>query len=87
MDLVERKKAGENVDSRDIKKHKNDIFRLYTILDPTDKPLVQSNIKSDLSKAFGQLTKESINLKSLGVTDKTVSDVLNELKAFYEVGE
>jgi hypothetical protein len=76
MDLVERKKAGENVDSRDIKKHKNDIFRLYTILDPTDKPLVQSNIKSDLSKAFGQLTKESINLKSLGVTDKTVSDVL-----------
>ena len=87
VDLIERKQAGENVDSRDIRKHKNDIFRLYTILDPGAKPEVQSSIKSDLSKAFAMLMTESINLKPLGVADKTVPEVIKELKAFYELSE
>lgn len=30
LDLSERKEKGENVDSRDIKKHKNDILRIAT---------------------------------------------------------
>lgn len=30
LDLSERKAAGEDIDSKNIKKHKNDVFRLAT---------------------------------------------------------
>ena len=37
MDLTDRKAAGEHVDSKNIKKHKNDVFRLTELIDPTAK--------------------------------------------------
>ena len=33
MDLTDRKEAGEHVDSKNIKKHKNDVFRLTELID------------------------------------------------------
>ncbi len=32
LDLTARKNKGENVDSKNIKKHRNDIFRLFPLL-------------------------------------------------------
>jgi hypothetical protein len=86
IDFYERKQAGETIDSRDIKKHKNDIFRLFAILDPNAKPTVGNEIKADLSRAFDLLNNESIDLKSLGITGTSVSSVLAELKTFYGLG-
>lgn len=34
LDLTWRREGGEQVDSKHIKKHKNDMFRLYAIIDP-----------------------------------------------------
>ena len=42
MDLTDRKAAGEHVDSKNIKKHKNDVFRLTELLDPTVKIVTPS---------------------------------------------
>lgn len=84
-DLRERKEAGEKIDSKDIRKHKNDIFRLYAILDPTAKPGIGAGIASDLSKAFDLLRDDRIDLKSLGVTGTTVAQILEELEVFYEI--
>lgn len=36
-DLTDRKAAGEHVDSKNIKKHKNDVFRLTELIDPAVK--------------------------------------------------
>ena len=36
LDLSNRKSQGENIDTSDIKKHKNDIFRLSTIIIGTE---------------------------------------------------
>ncbi len=36
MDLTQRKEKGERIDSKDIKKHKNDVFRLFAVLDRAD---------------------------------------------------
>lgn len=82
-DLLERKEAGEKVDSKDIKKHKNDIFRLYTILNQGEELGVDARIKADLLKAFGLLGKENIDLKALGVPGTTVPKILEELEVFY----
>jgi hypothetical protein len=34
LDLVERNKTDTTIDSRDIKKHKNDVFRMFSLLTP-----------------------------------------------------
>lgn len=86
IDFYNRKQAGETIDSRDIKKHKNDIFRLFAILDPSEKPTVGAEIQSDLSKAFDLLKNDNIDLKSLGISGTSVSSVLAELKTFYGLG-
>ena len=82
-DLLERKKAGEKIDSKDIKKHKNDIFRLYTTLNQSEELSIDTRIKEDLLKAFGLLRKEKIDLKALGVSGTTVTRILEELEVFY----
>ena len=84
-DLSDRKEAGEKIDTKDIKKHKNDIFRLYTILDPSVKPGIAETIRADLLQAFERLRYDVVDLKALGVPGTTVSEILKELEAFYEL--
>jgi hypothetical protein len=84
-DLLERRESGEKIDSKDIKKHRNDIFRLYMVLNPRDKPIVGNVIISDLLKAFNLLSSDTIDLKALGVPGATVAEILKELEAFYGV--
>lgn len=44
MDLTDRKAAGEYVDSKKIKKHKNDVFRLTELIDPTSKVIAPQGV-------------------------------------------
>ena len=48
MDLTNRKAAGENVDSKHIKKHKNDVFRLTELIDPTVKITAPQGVYTDV---------------------------------------
>lgn len=52
LDLPERRSQGETVDSKSIKKHKNDVFRLYQILSPDFDGEVPDSIKDDLREFF-----------------------------------
>lgn len=52
MDLSERKKLGQNVDSRNINKHKTDIFRLGVMLTDTDRFNLPEPINKDLMEFF-----------------------------------
>lgn len=84
-DLSQRKATGEKVDSRTIKKHKNDIFRIYTILDTSSKIKITDGIRNDLRKAFEMLRNEACDLKSLGITGTSVEAVLAEMESFYGI--
>lgn len=86
VDLRARKEAGEKVDSKKVKKHMRDIFRLYTVIDPSNKPILVDQIKQDVSNAFTILRSENVILKDLGVYDVTVEEVISELEEFYELG-
>jgi hypothetical protein len=84
LDLYARKEAGAAIDSGDIKKHKNDIFRLYAILNPQDRYNVVNTITNDLQTAFQLIRQDTtIDLKTLGVREKAVEDVLRELETIY----
>jgi hypothetical protein len=49
LDLVKRREDGEHIDSRQIKKHRNDVFNLYRTLAPADRHQLPETLASDLS--------------------------------------
>jgi hypothetical protein len=84
LDLYTRKEAGAAIDSGNIKKHKNDIFRLYAILNPQNKYNIADIIKKDLRTALQLIRQDTtIDLKVLGIRGKAVEDVLRELETVY----
>jgi hypothetical protein len=87
-DLSERKKNGEAVDSSDIKKHKNDIFRIYTIINPQLRISLPSGIKSDLMKALDLLLDDQgIDLKNLGIKTIKKEKIIANLKKIYGLAD
>lgn len=83
MDLSDRKKAGEHVDSKTIKKHKNDVFRLTELLDPTSSINVPEKVFADMKMFTERMLSETIELKQLGLIGRTKEAVLDELKKLY----
>lgn len=66
LDLSARKAAGEQVDSRNIKKHRNDVLVLSGQL--TDDPIeLPESIQNDMREFLQRLAQEEIDLKSIGL--------------------
>ncbi len=85
IDLKRRKAEGERIDSRSIKKHKNDVFRLYAIIDPDFSAEMPASIKADLAVFIDGMESEDVSLKSLGLQGETLESVLAELRRIYAV--
>lgn len=85
LDLSDRKKAGEPVDSRDIKKHKNDIFRLAQLLSHDQEKLsdLPNAIIADMQLFIEKMASDTIDLKQLGIRGQTKESVLDELLRIY----
>ena len=83
MDLTDRKAAGEHVDSKNIKKHKNDVFRLTELIDPTVKIMASQGVYTDVQEFVQRMQSESIDVKQLGLVGRTKDQILDELKDLY----
>lgn len=83
LDLSNRKLNGEQVDNKNIRKHKNDIFRLSDILEPDIRINVSEQIYSDINEFINKIHNEDINLSNLGIRDRTKDEILNELSGIY----
>lgn len=68
LDLKARSDAGEHVDSKNIKKHRNDVFRLVQILPGDASVEMSESIRDDLRR-FVELAQadEALDPKALGV--------------------
>ena len=86
LDLTQREKNGERIDGKTIKKHKNDVFRLYQILDPTINPAAPEAVKRDLRDFISRMAAEDVDLKSLGFRSGTRDEVLADLSKVYRLG-
>lgn len=86
LDLTARKEHGGAVDAKDIRKHKNDIFRLYRIIAPDTRVAAPESVASDMSRFLSAMETESIDLKQLGYRGESVEQVLDGLKAIYGLG-
>jgi hypothetical protein len=83
LDLTEKKQQGDTVDSKDIRKHKNDIFRLYRIISPDIRVDIPERVASDMSRFLTAMKDEAIDLKQLGYRSKSVEQILVELQGIY----
>lgn len=82
LDLHERKTAGEQIDEKDVRKHKNDVFRLYSLLIPSQQILLPKVIEQDMNRFTEYVEKENIDLKNFGLT-YSLDEVLKTLKTIY----
>jgi len=89
LDLTQRKADGGDVDSKDIRKHRNDVLRLYQLLLPTLRIELPEAIRNDLS-GFLQAVEPELSpqsLKQLGIKEVDAADVLQTIKTVYGITE
>ena len=86
LDLTERKTAGGDVDSRNIKKHKNDVFRLFAIVDPEFSGLVPRRVQLDMAAFLEKMPTEALDLKAMGLAGQTLDSVTAEIRRIYGLG-
>lgn len=82
MDHVRREAAGEKVDSKLIKKHKNDIIRLYSILTIGQTVALPESIKADVLIWLDMLSKDELQPKTFSI-DKTLQEVVTDLTSIF----
>jgi hypothetical protein len=87
LDLCERKRSGQEIDSKTIKKHRNDIFRLYAVLSTESRVDIAESIKADLGQFLEAMSEEQgLNLKDFGLGGATLETVSADLRAIYQLG-
>ncbi len=67
VDLSERKERGENVNEKDIKKHKYDVFRLLEIISGETRVAVPSTIIDDVNYFIARVQKDPPDFKNLNI--------------------
>lgn len=85
IDLSERKAKGEQVDSKNVRKHKNDVFRLSALLNQSTKVEVSGEIQDDVKTFLNSMDTETIDLKSLGLSGYNKADMISFLKRVYGI--
>lgn len=83
LDLSARRKSGENVDSRAVKKHRNDVFRLFQVIDPAARLEPAERVAEDMRSFLRGLPKETVDLESLGLGSLSLDAVLWGLRSLY----
>ena len=83
LDLRARKASGEPIDSKKIKKHRNDVFRLFPVLTPEPITDVPESIKEDMRIFLLAMGEEEIDLAALELGTRTKGEVLDNLTTIY----
>lgn len=85
LDLKRRREQGERVDSASIKKHRNDVFRLYQVVDPDVEIIPPADVKRDIDAFLAYAATDVVDLKALGITGVTRDEIVSGLRALYRL--
>lgn len=84
VDLNKKHSEGLHINERDLKKHKNDIFRLVQLLNPSDVIEVDERVKADMQNFFNLIEKENTNIDALKL-DYTKQEAIEILKHVFKM--
>ncbi|MDD7271082.1 MAG: hypothetical protein PUH25_04290 [Spirochaetales bacterium] len=83
IDLTNRKEAGEQIDSKNIRKHKNDVFRLSELIVPSDRIMTPKGVYEDIQLFIKRMKNEPVDVKQLGLIGRTKEQVIDEIAHLY----
>jgi hypothetical protein len=84
IDLSAQSAAGVSVDEKNIRKHRNDIIRLYRMLPENIRVPLPRSIQEDMQTFLGQMQNgASLDLKAFGLKNVDFSKILGFLKQVY----
>ena len=78
-----RKQHGEHVDSRDIKKHRNDIVRLAVLLTGQESVVLSDAIREDMAAFIFSFEIDPVDPAALKIKHISSQDIIDILKAIY----
>ncbi|MFY8187476.1 MAG: hypothetical protein ACOVLC_05895 [Flavobacterium sp.] len=90
LNNAERKAAGQNVKSVDIKKHKNDVFRMTMMLAEKDRFVLPDTIKANMQKFVDEIKNDlpsADTLSSNGFGNQDMNQIFNKLKQAFHLSE
>lgn len=89
LDLTQRARDGLQTDSRDIKKHKNDVLRLYLILNPGLRVELPATVRDDLAAFLREIEAELTSqlLNQLGIRGVDAGQLLHDLRIVFGIAE
>ncbi|MCR5626839.1 MAG: hypothetical protein K6F99_05940 [Lachnospiraceae bacterium] len=82
IDLRRRKAAGEHVNERDYKKHKNDVFRLYGIIDTDANVPVDGLVRESIQAFIETIKEEPVRTEQLGLNE-SMEEILEVFENIY----
>lgn len=85
LDLRKKKADGAHVNDRDLKKHKNDVFRLFPLVDPSAQIETFPAVEADLKQFVQMMTNEQVELERLGLQEVSLEEILNTLEKIFVV--
>lgn len=86
LDLGDRQAKGEQVDSKNIRKHANDVLRLSQLLTPDTRIAVASRIAEDLTRFLDGIEADrSIDPKGIKINN-TVAEISERIALVYQLG-
>lgn len=86
LDLVARKEEGDvRVRTSDIKKHKNDVFRLFLVLSPLIRVDLPHIVRDDMEHFLEAIESEQIDIRQLGHRRGTQGAVIESLRKIYQL--
>jgi hypothetical protein len=86
LDLSTRKENGERIDSKNIRKHKNDIFRLYKLLSADDQVSLPKEVGRPLQEFLSRMESSGkVDLKSLGLENDSTEEIFKRIRKIYDL--
>lgn len=84
LDLTQKKASGQSVDSKNIRKHKNDVFRLSALLTQQSNVVVTESVLADLRAFLVAMQEETVDLKQLGVI-RDKATIIADIMRIYSI--
>lgn len=87
LDLRERNAKGELIHNKNIKKHKNDVFRLAQLITADTRQVLSAEIMEDMESFLSQIKNEDIDMKSLGLRGRSKEKTVDLLQKCYGINK
>lgn len=85
LDLRQKKAGGTHVNERDLRKHKNDVFRLFLLVDSSVQIAAFPDVEADVKQFIGAMQNESVDFEHLGIEGMPLEEILTALERMFAV--